>query len=86
MNRDDVGMIEGRGGVCFLDKPAPAIVVADTISRHTSIATSRFKRGSRARYTSPIPPAPMKDRIWYGPSVEPGGRATDRAHYTGRLE
>src|SRR5499425_2094808 len=33
----------------------------------TLIATSRFNRGSRARYTSPIPPAPIADTISYGP-------------------
>ena len=30
---DDVRMIEGRGGVGFLDKPAAAILVADAIGR-----------------------------------------------------
>ena len=30
---DDVRVVQRRGGVRFLDKPAPAIVVADTISR-----------------------------------------------------
>jgi hypothetical protein len=33
MNRDDVRVIEGRGGVCFLDKPAAAVRVADAIGR-----------------------------------------------------
>jgi hypothetical protein len=28
-----VRMIEGRGGVCFLDKPAAAILVGDAIGR-----------------------------------------------------
>src|ERR1700678_5876 len=36
------------------------------------IATSRFRRVSRARYTSPIPPAPRNARISYGPSFSPG--------------
>ena len=31
VNGDDVRVIEGRGGVCFLDKPAAAILVADAI-------------------------------------------------------
>ena len=38
----------------------------------TLMATSRLSRGSRARYTSPMPPAPMKATISYGPSVVPG--------------
>src|SRR5438046_7608615 len=37
----------------------------------TLMATSRASRGSRARYTSPIPPAPSGARIWYGPSSVP---------------
>ena len=37
-------------------------------SGSTLIATSRPSRGSRARYTSPIPPAPSGARISYGPS------------------
>src|SRR5262245_55775083 len=33
---------------------------------------SRFSRVSRARYTSPIPPAPMAETTSYGPSRAPG--------------
>src|ERR1700693_3466777 len=42
----------------------------------TLIATSRRSLGSFARYTSPIPPAPMGARISYGPSREPAVRDT----------
>src|SRR5580658_6144475 len=35
------------------------------------IATSRSSLVSRARYTSPIPPAPIGARISYGPSLAP---------------
>src|SRR5215468_7027326 len=38
------------------------------------IATSRLSRVSRARYTSPIPPAPRGARISYGPRRVPGPR------------
>src|SRR6266496_3902018 len=41
----------------------------------TLIATSRPRRVSRARYTSPIPPAPTSERTSYDPSFEPGFRA-----------
>src|SRR5438132_757306 len=34
-------------------------------------ATSRSSRVSRARYTSPMPPAPMSERTSYGPRREP---------------
>src|SRR5262245_45022702 len=39
------------------------------------IATSRPSRVSRARYTVPIPPAPMGATISYGPSLVPGLRS-----------
>src|SRR5436309_84169 len=35
------------------------------------IATVRPRRVSRARYTSPIPPAPSGETISYGPSLAP---------------
>src|SRR6266542_1994614 len=37
----------------------------------TLIATVRSRRVSRARYTSPIPPAPRGERTSYGPSRLP---------------
>src|SRR5438093_10713703 len=40
------------------------------------IATVRPRRVSRARYTSPIPPAPSGETISYGPSLAPRVRAT----------
>jgi hypothetical protein len=36
------------------------------------MATVRSSRVSRARYTSPIPPAPSGARISYGPSLVAG--------------
>ena len=42
-------------------------------------AISRPRRGSRARKTSPIPPAPSGPLIWYGPSCAPGSSAMIRA-------
>src|SRR5262245_57548340 len=45
----------------------------------TLIATSRPRRGSRARYTSPIPPAPIADTISYGPRRAPGCSGTGMA-------
>src|SRR5689334_17416119 len=41
------------------------------VSGNSLMATSRFSLVSRARYTSPIPPAPSADRISYGPICEP---------------
>src|SRR5205814_179388 len=40
------------------------------------MATARPRRESRARKTSPIPPAPMRETISYGPSLLPGAIGT----------
>src|SRR5262249_29455002 len=40
-------------------------------SGRTLTATVRSSRVSRALYTSPIPPAPIAERISYGPSLDP---------------
>src|SRR5678816_2175900 len=39
------------------------------------MATVRFRRGSRALYTSPIAPAPICDSMTYGPSRVPAESA-----------
>src|ERR1035438_340821 len=44
----------------------------DMAAGSTLMATSRPRRGSRARKTSPMPPAPMGERISYAPSFVPG--------------
>src|ERR1700730_11150008 len=45
------------------------------------IATVRSRRVSRARYTSPIPPAPSGATIWYGPSLVPWARVIGGQNY-----
>jgi hypothetical protein len=35
------------------------------------LATVRSSRVSRAFHTSPMPPSPMAETIWYGPSFAP---------------
>src|ERR1051326_29078 len=47
-------------------------------SCNTLTATSRPNLVSRARYTSPIPPAPIRPRISYGPSFSPTDRGIFR--------
>ena len=71
MNRDDVRMIERRGGLRLLHEAAAAVLVRDAVGGSTLMATSRSSRGSRARYTSPMPPAPISESTSYGPSFEP---------------
>src|SRR5215471_3837758 len=46
---------------------------SDRCDGSTLIATVRSSRASRARYTSPMPPAPSGAIIWYGPSRVPAG-------------
>src|SRR5438093_6305058 len=43
------------------------------------IATSRERRGSRARYTSPMPPAPSHATISYGPIFVPAAIVMESA-------
>src|SRR6202011_3804775 len=45
-------------------------------------ATLRPSRVSRARYTSPMPPAPSGAMISYGPSLVPGVKAILARHYS----
>src|ERR1700693_3485401 len=45
-------------------------------SGRTLTATVLSSRVSRARYTSPMPPAPIAERISYGPSLEPAVSVT----------
>src|SRR5438094_4453410 len=47
------------------------------------IATARSSRVSRARYTSPIPPAPIGATISYGPRRVPEVIVTERDDYNG---
>src|SRR5438132_12385220 len=50
----------------------------------TLIATSRPIRGSRARYTSPMPPAPSNPTISYSPILVPGVSLKSEAYYDRR--
>jgi hypothetical protein len=45
------------------------------------IATVRSRRVSRARYTSPMPPAPSGETISYGPSLVPEARGIGGENY-----
>jgi len=64
---DDVGVIEGRHRVGLEFKAlTPIRIRCDFLGRIFS-ATSRFSRRSRARYTSPMPPAPNRAMTSYGP-------------------
>jgi hypothetical protein len=50
------------GGSCELSVALLVLLrelAVDPLNRWRAIATSRSSRPSRARYTSPIPPAPM---------------------------
>jgi hypothetical protein len=62
MERDDVGVVERAHGPGLLMKAAQARRVAATSRGRNSRATIRPSRLSRARYTSPMPPAPTFSR------------------------
>src|SRR5450755_3171383 len=50
--------------------------------RRTLMATTRFRRLSRALYTSPMPPTPSGTRISYGPSFVPAVSAIGDGDYS----
>ena len=74
VNGKNVGMVQRCGGTGFLLEAAQAVRVGGRDSGRTLMATSRSRRVSCARYTSPIPPAPSGERISYCPRIVPGVR------------
>src|SRR5437899_5375567 len=67
-----------RSTLCFSDSSD------DRCAGNTLRATSRSRRESWARYTSPSPPAPSGDWISYGPSFVPEARGIRARHYSRR--
>ena len=63
----DVRMIERREHFRFALEPRQPIAIVGDVAGRTLIATSRFSFESRARYTSPMPPAPSCSTTSYGP-------------------
>jgi len=62
-------------------KRDPPYGTAVNIGGSSFSATSRPSLASRARYTSPIPPAPSGATISYGPSFVPAVRAIRAGNY-----
>jgi hypothetical protein len=63
MDSQDVRMVQRRNRARFLfETPQPVGIIRQP-SGSTLIATSRPSRVSRARYTSPMPPAPSEQRF-----------------------
>ena len=58
VERGDVRVIQRRQDLRFALEPRHAVGVGREDVEETLIATSRLSRVSRARYTSPMPPAP----------------------------
>ena len=71
---EDVGMRERRDGTRFALEARASIGILRDVGGSTLMATSRPSRASRARYTSPIPPAPSGATISYGPRRVPADR------------
>ena len=64
VQRGDVRVRERGGGARLLQEPLAAFAGSPaTSAASTLIATVRPSRVSRARYTSPMPPAPIRSRI-----------------------
>ncbi len=80
VERADVRMVErGDRPRLALEALRAACGSAASSGGSTLIATVRSSRVSRARYTSPIPPAPSAPTISYGPRRVPGERDTQAA-------
>jgi len=60
---EDVRMAQSGDGPGFLLGPAEALRIGGKRRREDLDWTSRPRRASRARYTSPMPPAPIKATI-----------------------
>ena len=67
-------MIQRGEDFRFPLEPRQPVGIAGERLRQDFNATSRFNRVSRARYTSPIPPAPRGAMISYGPRRVPEAR------------
>ena len=63
VDRADVGMIERGEDFGLALQAGDAIGILRECGGRILIATSRFRRVSRARYTSPMPPSPSFARI-----------------------
>jgi hypothetical protein len=76
VNRADVRMIERSQHRGLALEACPRSGSCAKISGSILIATSRLSFRSRARYTSPMPPAPSELTISYGPRRVPEGSIT----------
>ena len=74
VNRGDIGMIQRRERTRFAIEPGQALRILSEASGRTFIATSRPSFVSRARYTSPMPPAPSRADDLVGAERVPGAR------------
>ena len=87
VERADVRVVQAGDRLRLaLEAGAAVRVGADTAGGRTLMATVRSRRVSRALYTSPMPPAPIGDRISYGPSAVPGVSGVAGSRPCRRLE
>ena len=74
IERANARMRESSDGAGFVSEACPASRVGGRRQRKSFIATCRSSRVSRALYTSPMPPAPMKLSMRKTPSCIPAER------------
>jgi hypothetical protein len=80
VNLGDVRMIQCGERLRLAREARETLGIRRDSNGNSFKATSRASFVSRARYTSPIPPLPMRARISYAPRRVPGISAT----YSGR--
>jgi len=76
MDHADVWGAEGGRGASFLLEPGNAKGIVGEVGGQELQGDFGSSRSSLASQTSPIPPAPISEGPSYGPSFDPGVRAT----------
>src|SRR5476649_97443 len=76
-----LGWFRAEADFASRTKRSAELALGTQSPRKTLMATTRFRRLSRALYTSPMPPAPSGVRISYGPSFVPPVNAIRERNY-----
>jgi hypothetical protein len=76
VDRDDVGVVDGRGQPRLADEPFSESLVRGQMRRRSFRATFRASPRCSARYTTLIPPRPSSEMIRYPANVAPGESST----------
>ena len=85
-NGNNIRMVQSGGGLRLQLETVQTLGVARPVLREHLDCHVPFQRGSRARYTSPIPPAPSGAMISYESRREPVASCIGGLNYTRRCD